>query len=78
MSTKWCGYESIDVLTNLLEAKASFLYQFGKVITLINNDKKAKLDGEREQWTAISFLINFLIVLIAIFNNWKSLVGGLD
>ena len=33
-------------LTNLLQAKTFFLYQFGKVITLINNDNiawKAKL-----------------------------------
>ena len=27
---KWCGYESIYFLTNLLQAKALFLYQFGK------------------------------------------------
>ena len=37
VSTKCCGYESIYFLTNLLQAKAFFLNQFGKVITLISN-----------------------------------------
>ena len=43
-----------DVVTNtfifLLTCnwpKHSFLCQFGKLITLINNDRKAKLDSER-------------------------------
>ena len=30
VSTKWCGYEFIYFLTNLSQAKAFFLYQFGK------------------------------------------------
>ena len=48
----------------LLQAKAFFLYKFGKVITVTNNDwinEKAKLDSERDQCTVNSFLINFLI-----------------
>ena len=61
VSTKWCGYESIDFLTNLLQVKAFFLYRFWKVITLINKDLKAKLDSEREQCAVNSFLINFLV-----------------
>ena len=43
-------YESIYFLTSLLQAKAFFLNQFRKVITLINNDWidwKAKPDSEK-------------------------------
>ena len=32
MSSKWYGYESIYFLTNTLQAKAFFLYLFGKVL----------------------------------------------
>ena len=39
--------ESIHFLTDLLQAKAFFLYQFGKLITLIDIDWKAKLDSWR-------------------------------
>ena len=52
MSTKWCGNESIYFITNFLHAKAYFLCQFGKVITLINNDGidwKVKLDSDRKK-----------------------------
>ena len=51
---KRCGYESIYFLTNSLQAKAFFLYQFGMVITLINSDWKAKLDSQRQQCTVNS------------------------
>ena len=50
MSLKWCGHESIYFLTNLYKAKAFFLNQFGKVITLINDEKnnmKPKLEREK-------------------------------
>ena len=47
--------------------------KFGKVITLINSDWKAMLDSEKEQ-----LLNQFLnqVVLIVVFNYWKSLVGS--
>ena len=38
VTTKWCGFEYIYFLSNFLQSKAFFLYQFGQVITLINND----------------------------------------
>ena len=60
-TTKYCGNVVVYFLTNMQQAKAFFLYQFGKVITLIYNDWKAKLDSEREQCTVNSFFINFLI-----------------
>ena len=47
---KFRSYEPLYFLTNSLQAKAFFLYQFGKVLTLINNDlidQKAKLDSQR-------------------------------
>ena len=71
---KWCGYEYIYFLTNLLQAKTIFLCQFGKVITRINNDWKVKLDSQRTVYSK-QLLNQFLnqVVLIAIFNNWKSL-----
>ena len=48
---KRCGYESINFFTDLYKAKAFFLHRFGKVITLINNDRinrKAKLVEGRD------------------------------
>ena len=35
-----CGYESIWFLTNWLQAKAFFLYQFGKLINLLSNSQQ--------------------------------------
>ena len=62
---KWSGYESIYFLTVLYKAKAFFLYQFGKVIALINNDRinwESEAWKEKRQCGDISLLIKSLIL----------------
>ena len=72
VSMKWCGYESIYFLTNLLQSKAFFLYWFGKIITLINNDRKAKLDSERTV-NSKQFLNQFLKQHLTTGKAWLGL-----
>ena len=80
---KWCGYESIYFLTDLSQVKAVFLYQFRKVITLINNDsidQKVKLDRSRDSVQKQRVLIKDLnqVARIADLTTENSLIAGPD
>ena len=77
VSLLWVWLEGVEEMwlwlhlffANSLQAKAFFLYQFGKLIMLINN-WKAKLDSWRRKCTVLSILINFLIKRL-----WKAILN---